>query len=184
MPAYSGVIMAVGNEHKKNIRPYILIFCFFWGLVLGFASYMYMKTAAQRLEIIEVAEEKENQRKQQEYEKSKTKIEQIDPFKKTEEVEKPPEVTNILAKPEVKLIDEKIIAPDFRKAPIVPNLELEQMPGLTGLTVAKPVKPIPPKAEVVNRSIQTKTTPARRKQNPFADESVVLDDVAPPELDD
>lgn len=178
--------MAVGNEHKKNIRPYILIFCFFWGLVLGFASYMYMKTAAQRLEIIEVAEEKENQRKQKEYEKSKVEIEQIDPFKKTEDVERPPEVTNVLAKPEVKLIDEKIIAPDFRQPPIIPILELEGMPGLTGLTVIKPVKPVPPKREVVNRPVQTKTTPARtrRKRNPFADESVLLDDVAPPELDD
>ncbi len=178
--------MASGNDNRINLRPYILIFCFFWGLVLGFSAYLYMKTAAQRLEIIEVEEEKANERKKDEIAQEKSKIEQIDPFKKAEEVEKPPEVSTVLAKPEVKLIDDKIITPDFRQPPVIPSPKIEDLPGLTGATVRIPVKPEPPAAEVVNNSAQelpVKQTVVRKK-NPFADESEMFDNVAPPELDD
>ncbi len=175
--------MAVGSDHRRNIRPYVLIFCFFWGLVLGFSAYLYMKTAAQRLEIIEVKEEKERELQQEKGEK-KVEIQQIDPFKKTEDVEKPPEQFNVLAKPEVTLIEEKIIEPNFREPPVIPSPAIGDMPGLSGQTVLLPVKPQPPVADVQPPSQTLQATPARNKSNPFADESVVLDDIAPPELDD
>ncbi len=178
--------MALGNDNRINLRPYILLFCFFWGLVLGFSAYLYMKTAAQRLEIIEVQEEKENERKKDEIAQEKSKIEQIDPFKKAEDVEKPPEVSTVLAKPEVKLIDEKIITPDFRQPPIIPSPKIEDLPGLTGATVRLPVKPEPPAADSGVKPAQEQTIKqnAVRKKNPFADETSMFDNVAPPELDD
>ena len=176
--------MAVGNEHRRNLRPYILLFCFFWGLVLGFFSYLYMKTAAQRLEIIEVAEEKENNQKMLELENKKSAITQIDPFKKTEEIEKPPEVAPVFVKPEVKLIDEKIITPDFRQPPVIPNPRIDDMPGLTGSTANRPLKPIEPVTSKEKARVTDTPAPVKKKRNPFGDEGVILDNIAPPELDD
>lgn len=175
--------MAVSGDHRRNIRPYILGICFFWGLVIGFSAYLYMKTAAQRLEIIEVEEKKEQQKKDDESKNAKVEIEQIDPFKTTEEVEEPPEFSNVLAKPEVKLIEEKIIEPNFREPPVVLTPSIEDMPGLSGLTVSRPGKPEEP-AVNIEKAPPGKAAAPVRKKNPFADESVVLDDVAPPELDD
>ena len=176
--------MAVGSEHRRNLRPYILLFCFFWGLVLGFFSYLYMKTAAQRLEIIEVEEEKENNQRRQELAQKNSAITQIDPFKKTEEVERPPEVAQVFAKPEVKLIDEKIITPDFRQPPIIPNPRIDDMPGLTGRTAIKPLKPVAPVIREKKKVVADTAAPVSRRRNPFNDEGVILNDIAPPELDD
>ncbi len=176
--------MAVGNEQRRNLRPYILIFCFIWGLLLGFFSYIYMKTAAQRLEIIEVEENKEKEKTKEKLQQEEIPVAQIAPFKKTEEVEKPPEVAEILTKPEVTLLDEKIIAPNFREPPVIPSPSLEALPGLTGATVRKPLRPREPVMELIVEPSASQSPVSRKKQSPFADESVVFEDIAPPELDD
>lgn len=178
--------MSPSGDYRRNIRPIILIGCFIWGLVLGFLAYTNSETAAQILEIAEIREQKETEKLQEELQEQKNQeVAQVEEFKKTDEVETPPEPVNILVKPEITIEEDRIIEPDFREAPVIQALSLEELPGLSGQTIALPVKPVEPVAAPVgNITTDGAGNLPKPRRNPFAEEDVVLDNVAPPELDD
>ena len=178
--------MSPRGDHRRNIRPIILIGCFIWGLVLGFLAYTNSETAAQILEIAEIKEQRENEKIKEKLDAEKTQeVAQVEEFKTTEEVEEPPEPVSVLARPEVTIEEERIIEPDFRSIPEIKALTIEQLPGLSGVTVQLPVRPVAPVAAPVKRITDNGGSSQRKPQrNPFVEESVVLDEITPPELDD
>lgn len=170
---------ALGSE-RRNIRPYILGLCFFWGVLLGFLVYINTPSFAQNQEEVLRQEAIEAARRKAAERANPRPVTQAPDFKA---VDRNPamvvDVDNMIKKPDE---DDSLIYPpksdnNLRAMPEPMTVALNTSWGLTGKTTYRPLKPVmvEKKAPVVDFTARPAPTSAK---------PVNINEIALPELDD
>lgn len=166
---------------KKSPRPYILGFCFLWGLILGFVIYLKTESYAQKEKTEQAIKQQQLQdQKKLEEKKNAEKITKTPDFSKIKKNQVSPVDIDQMTKPvDVNnLIFEEKKNQSLRKPPEPQRLTLNSKWGLTGMSTYRPIKPVKlvKPAPKVNFN---PPKPAGRTKKP-----VNINDVELPELSD
>lgn len=167
--------MMARTDERRNIRPYVLLACFAWGIILGFGFYLYFPTQAEKNadEKIRLAIEEKNKPK-----KSAAPVATVTPDRKPEDPTK-------LVLPINKIATKEIFGPDkkniesIRDIPEISLIGMDTSIGLNGRNTPRALKPAPLDTDPPKVDFKRATPTRRRPTKPLT-----IDDIAPPELDD
>jgi len=131
---------------KRNIRPYVLGLCFFWGLVLGFVVYRTTQSTAEITEKERAEAQAQEQARLQKLaaERAKTNNTPTVNIKKVSKEVKPPITVPELAPQLAQPVDEVANAAkshDWRSVPQIAKVSLNPAYGLTARTSPLPLSP-------------------------------------------
>ncbi len=180
MPSYA----AVQHDERHSVRPYVLAFCFLWGLIFGFVFYLTNSATGSNPE--QVAEQPP-ETEEQPVATEGSEPEPVAESSKRSVTEEPP-AQRMIEIPDGPVTEKRRLDPDPVPTPKAETAErhlVESAPppsrplhlrpdwGLTGRSIAAPPKPI---------SLD-KPVPKSDIPPPIPDEELRLDDDKLPELD-
>ena len=164
---------ALGCE-RKNIRPYILGLCFFWGMLLGFLVYINTPSFAQNQEKVLRQEAVEAEQRRATERENPRPVTQAPDFKA---VDREPAVI-VDVDPLIKQVDIDSLMPpkpdnNLRAVPEPMTVAINTSWGLTGQTTYRPLKPVKlekkaPVVDFTTRPAPPPPPPVNKKEKPQA----------------
>jgi hypothetical protein len=129
------------KAEKRNLRPYVLIGCLFWGLATGFVVYTETESAAQRQEVVQQALDAENialQKRLEEIRRQREDERETAKFVTPSDVTTPENPVKLVEPPPEDQTITQATALDWRSIPPAGKLSLDPQMGLTARLVPPP----------------------------------------------